>query len=133
MIPLTVLRPNYALTVFAFMFQTCLSNFVAEASSVSGDSKPVREMELPIQETEDELVMPGITISHDTVSEASSVCSSADEDDHDDNGQDTGDLSVNDQLLGQGLVCRHGRSKRCRIQHYTKVCISNEMCSRNIF
>lgn len=44
-----------------------------EASNISAEIKSTREVEAPIQEDDDEvIVMPGITISQDTVSEHSS-------------------------------------------------------------
>lgn len=44
-----------------------------EASNISSELKSAREVEAPIQEDDDEvIVMPGITISRDTLSEHSS-------------------------------------------------------------
>uniref|UniRef100_A0A5K3EWM3 Protein kinase domain-containing protein n=1 Tax=Mesocestoides corti TaxID=53468 RepID=A0A5K3EWM3_MESCO len=47
-----------------------------EASCISGEQKPARDVEATIQEDDDEvLVMPGITISQDTISDQSHVSS----------------------------------------------------------
>lgn len=44
----------------------------AEASNISSEVKSLRDVEAPIQEDDDEvIVMPGITISQDTLSEQS--------------------------------------------------------------
>ncbi|VDL19536.1 unnamed protein product [Hymenolepis diminuta] len=59
-----------------------------EASNISAEIKSTREVEAPIQEDDDEvIVMPGITISQDTVSEHSSPGS------FEKKGADTADIS----------------------------------------